>query len=413
MHCRSSIELLMCCIEDVHRHNVCILYHQSVIFALILPLLHVTGMQVAEVQTSDGLKIAGMIRAGIKKVLGCGNGDAHLAQQNEAIANAGVANAEAFLPVAYILGLRVAPDYRRLGIGAALVLKMEAWCKKNGAMYTYIATEKDNEASVKLFTEKLGYSKFRTPAILVQPVYASYKKAKSGVKIVELPVDKAEALYRDIFRDREFFPSDVDAIIKSKLHRGTWIAVWKDEVKHVKGEKKQVVSITDSDSSDEEESPIALSSSWAVLSIWKCHEIFKLQVKGAPLHTRLAVTAARLLGKLLRKLGTIPTPPNVFKPFGLELLYGLHCHGDRGGELVSELCWFAHNLAKKEGCAVLATEMGSCDPMRSWVPHWQSLSCDEDLWCIKHLCPSSTPEEGKDWCSSASPSSLFVDPRDF
>lgn len=375
------------------------------------------AMLVAEVYTGVEMEIVGMIRAGIKQVVcapTCSSQDKRL-EENPA-------NGGAFAAIAYILGLRVAPQYRRLGIGIELVKQIEAWCREQGAQYTYIATEKDNEASVSLFTRKLGYSKFRTPAILVQPVYASRKKVHSRVQIVELSMTKAEALYRDVFKDKEFFPKDVDVIMKSKLHKGTWVAFWRDEEKHqkahtkqvkaltkdVKAEKKQVSAIGEEDFAFASSS----SSSWAVLSVWKCNEIFKLEVKGVPLHTRTVVAAARLFGKLVNRLGTVPTPPNVFKPFGLQLLYGMHSHGEKGGELIRELCWFAHNMAKRDGCAVVAAEVGSCDPMRARIPHWPSLSCDEDLWCIKNLSPSTTHEMG-DWSTSHPPPSLFVDPRDF
>ncbi|MCO5547563.1 hypothetical protein L7F22_001013 [Adiantum nelumboides] len=374
-------------------------------------------MLVAEVHTGVEMEIVGMIRAGIKQVV-CG----HSCSKPDEGSEENITNAGAFASIAYILGLRVAPQYRRLGIAIELVKHMEAWCRVQGAQYTYIATEKDNEASVSLFTRKLGYAKFRTPAILVQPVYASSKRVNPSVQIVELSKDKAEALYRDVFKDKEFFPRDVDVIMKSKLHKGTWVAMWRDgekqgkkaHRKHGKAEKKQVRSIEE----EHEELPslASSSSSWAVLSVWKCNEIFKLEVKGAPLHTRTAVATARLFGKLVKRLAAFPTPPNVFKPFGLQLVYGVHSHGQRGDELVRELCWFAHNLAKKDACAVVALEVGSCDPMRACIPHWASLSCDEDLWCIKRLSSSTTCTDNEmvgDWSTSPPPPSLFVDPRDF
>ena len=118
--------------------------------------------------------------------------------------------------------------YRRLGIAVALVKKMEAWCREQGAVYAYIATEKDNEASVNLFTKRLDYHKFRTPTILVQPIYAKPKRLNPRVKIVEVK-QHSESLYREVFGHVEFFPKDVDAIMRSKLHKGTWMATWRDE----------------------------------------------------------------------------------------------------------------------------------------------------------------------------------------
>lgn len=370
-------------------------------------------MLIAEVRTSTvgDVEIVGMIRAGVKHVI---RGPpltsvSYLSEVNtKEVTDENVV--AQFTPTAYILGLRVLPQYRRLGIGVELVKQIEAWCKEQGAEYTYIATEKDNVASVNLFTHKLGYFKFRTPAILVQPVYAGKKRAHPNVKIVEVSKQTAEYLYRSVFKEREFFPKDVDAVMKSKLHKGTWVAVWTDEksstVINMKTEKRVGEAVCS-------------ATSWAVLSVWKCNEIFRLEVKGAPFHTRTIVAAARFAGKLFNRVGTVPTPPNVFKPFGLQLLYGMHAHGATGSKLLRELCWFAHNLARKDGCAVVAAEVGSCDPLRACIPHWPSLSCDEDLWCIKRLhlpnstCTATATSRSDDWSISPPPLSLFVDPRDF
>lgn len=60
-----------------------------------------------------------------------------------------------------------------MGIALKLAQAMEEWCQEQGAKYVYMATTKDNEASLKLFTERLNYSHFRTPAIFVQPVHGS------------------------------------------------------------------------------------------------------------------------------------------------------------------------------------------------------------------------------------------------
>ncbi|KAF6164910.1 hypothetical protein GIB67_017113 [Kingdonia uniflora] len=59
--------------------------------------------------------------------------------------------------VGYILGLRVSPLHRRKYIGSTLVRTLEQWFIANDVDFAYMATGKDNEASVKLFTDKLGF----------------------------------------------------------------------------------------------------------------------------------------------------------------------------------------------------------------------------------------------------------------
>lgn len=74
---------------------------------------------------------------------------------------------------------------------------MEKWFRESGAEYTYMATEKDNTASLKLFTGKCGYTQFRTPAILVNPVFAHRVSTDSRrVTLIKLSPRDAELLYR-------------------------------------------------------------------------------------------------------------------------------------------------------------------------------------------------------------------------
>uniref|UniRef100_R7W6M3 Uncharacterized protein n=1 Tax=Aegilops tauschii TaxID=37682 RepID=R7W6M3_AEGTA len=102
-----------------------------------------------------GAEIIGLVRGCVKSVV-CGG-----SHSKDPI----------YTKVAYILGLRVSPNHRRKGVGRKLVERMEQWFRQKGAEYSYMATEQDNEASVRLFTSRCGYSKFRTPSLLVHPVF--------------------------------------------------------------------------------------------------------------------------------------------------------------------------------------------------------------------------------------------------
>lgn len=130
-----------------------------------------------------------------------------------------------YVKLAYILGLRVSPSHRRLGIGTKLVQEIEEWCKQKGAEYSYMATDCSNEPSINLFTRKCLYTKFRTLTMLVQPVHAHYKPLGSGIAIIQLPPKLAGAIYCRVFADAEFFPKDIDTILSSKLNLGTFMAV--------------------------------------------------------------------------------------------------------------------------------------------------------------------------------------------
>lgn len=270
-----------------------------------------------------------------------------------------------------------------MGIGLKLVQRLEEWFLRNGAVYSYVQTENDNTASVKLFTEKSGYSKFRTPTFLVNPVFNHRVTVSRRVKIIKLAPSDAESLYRNRFSSTEFFPSDINSILTNKLCLGTYMAVPRGED--------------------------LVSGSWAVISIWNSKDVYRLQVKGVSRLKRLLAKTTRVLDGAFPFL-KIPSFPNLFKSFAMHFMYGIGGEGPRAAEMVEALCSHAHNLARKSGCAVLAAEVASCEPLRVGIPHWKVLS-PEDLWCLKRLRDDGD-DDGVDWTKSPPGLSIFVDPRE-
>jgi hypothetical protein len=283
--------------------------------------------------------------------------------------------------------------YRRKGAGKQLVDRMEEWFRQMGAEYSYMATEQDNEASVGLFTGRCGYSKFRTPSVLVHPVFGHALEPSRSASIVRLDACEADLLYRRHLAAVEFFPADINAVLSNDLSLGTFLAVpagtrWDG-----------IEAFLD-----------ALPASWAVLSVWNCSDAFHLEVRGAPRLMRAAAGATRLVDRAVPWLG-IPSIPNLFAPFGLHFLYGLGGAGPDAPRLVRALCRHAHNLARRAGCGVVATEVGCCDPVRAGVPRWERLSA-EDLWCIKRLVDGYGDGPLGDWTKAPAGRSIFVDPRE-
>ncbi|XP_062021479.1 probable N-acetyltransferase HLS1 [Rosa rugosa] len=303
-----------------------------------------------------------------------------------------------FVKLAYILGLRVSPMHRRLGIGTKLVKHLEEWCKQKGAEYAYMATDCTNEASINLFTLKCSYQKFRTPTILVQPVHAHYKPIPSSIAIVRLPVYLAESIYRQIYAHSEFFPEDMDVILSSALNLGTFMALPKKYLPKWDPQKSTFPP-----------------SAFAILSVWNTKEVFKLQVKGMSKLTRACCVGSRLVDAWLPWL-RLPSFPNVFKQFGVYFMYGLHAEGKHGLRLMKGLCNFVHNVGRDDhGCAAVVAEVSQRDPVREAIPHWRKFSWAEDMWCVKKLTEAKQGlPSPSDWINSR-PSSpmIFVDPRDF
>ncbi|PIN00868.1 Aminoglycoside N(3')-acetyltransferase [Handroanthus impetiginosus] len=293
--------------------------------------------------------------------------------------------------LAYILGLRVSSSHRRLGIATKLVQEFESWSQKNGAEYAYMATECNNKPSLNLFTEKCNYVKFRNPTVLVQPVHLHHNPIPSDIAIIHLSSELAATIYRRIFFSSEFFPEDIDILLNKNHSLGTFIALPRKTVSKWRPETG------------------ILPDSFAILSVWNTKEVFRLQVKGVSVLTKVACLGTRVFDAMFPWL-KIPSIPNFCKNFGFYFLYGLHMEGKNGPLLMKTLCKFAYNMGREDrDCRVLVAEVGQMDPVRKAIPHWKKFSWDEDVWCIKKL-----EEKNSDhWYKSQEPSPvMFVDPRE-
>ncbi|CAK8574464.1 unnamed protein product [Lathyrus sativus] len=298
--------------------------------------------------------------------------------------------------LAYVLGLRVSPKHRRFGIGTKLVQHLEEWCKQKEAKYAYMATECTNEASINLFTKKCGYSKFRTLTMLVQPVHAHYKPISTNISVLRLPPRLSGPIYKHIFANSEFFPKDIDMILSNKLNLGTLMAIPRKYLNRWDPKKG------------------IFPPSYAILSVWNTKDVFKLQVKGVSPFVHACCVGTRLLDKCLPWL-RLPSFPNVFRPFGIYVMYGLHMEGKYGKQLMKSLCGFVHNMARDDGdCGTIVAEVSQRDPVKEAVPHWRKFSWAEDMWCIKNLEDINKecgPFDSFHYKSFSDV--IFVDPRDF
>ncbi|XP_038902314.1 probable N-acetyltransferase HLS1-like [Benincasa hispida] len=315
--------------------------------------------------------------------------------------------------VGYILGLRVAPPYRRRGIGSGLVRRLEDWFVSNDVDYCCMATEKDNHASLNLFINNLRYIKFRTGRILVDPVRnRPYNINSSEINIQKLKIEEAEAIYKKHMASTEFFPKDIKSILKNKLSLGTWMANFKQppwlSPSTAVGGNRQITT-----------------SSWAIASLWNSGEVFKLRLGKAPFPWLIYTKSLKIMDKILPCFKLVLVP-DFFKPFGFYFVYGLHHEGPFSERLVGALCKFVHNVALKnnsrDSCKAIVTEIGGDedDELKMEIPHWKLLSCYEDFWCIKSLRNNNISNDNDhdhdhhilEWTNAPPNRTLFVDPRE-
>jgi hypothetical protein len=285
---------------------------------------------------------------------------------------------------------------RRLGVATELVRRAESWCAARGAAYATMATTESNAASLALFTGRFAYAPFRRPAFLGRPVHRHRVRVPRAHRVLRLPPPLASAAYAALLPPSaaEFLPADLPALLNHKLTLGTYLAIQRGGP----------------------EEP-ARAPSFAMLSVWDATRSLRLRVGGAPALLRASLAAARALDRHAPWL-QVPSVPDIFRPFGTYLLYGLRMSGPEGPALLRSLCQHAHNVARKNpACAVLAADLGPGDPAKAVVPHWPKFSCDEDVWCIKKLGASAASDnagnDDDDWTTSPPPSVLFVDPREF
>ncbi|XP_048536689.1 probable N-acetyltransferase HLS1-like [Triticum urartu] len=298
-----------------------------------------------------------------------------------------------FAKVACLLGLRVSPSHRRLGIATELVRRAEAWCAARGAAHATMATTASNAASLALFAGRFGYAPFRRPVFLGHPVHRHRARVPGAHRVLQLPPPLAAAAYAALLSPAEFVPADLPALLAHKLTLGTYLAV-------------------------ERGPDPSLPPSFALLSVWDATRSLRLRVGGAAPLLRASLAAARALDQHAPWL-RVPSLPDVFRPFGTYLLYGLRMSGPEGPALLRSLCRHAHNVARKNpACAVVAADLGPDDPAAAAVPHWPSFSCDEDVWCVKKLGVAAdgagnAGDDDDDWTTAPPADVLFVDPREF
>ncbi|KAI3994301.1 hypothetical protein MKX01_012558 [Papaver californicum] len=273
--------------------------------------------------------------------------------------------------VGYILGLRVSPLHRRIGVGSNLIGNIEEWFVANGADFAYMATEKDNKASIKLFVDKFKFGVvLRTinSSQSSEPIH-SKSVSSNSIKIMKLTTEEAEGLYKKFMGTTEFFPFDIDNVLKSKLSLGTWVAYHQSEYRN------------------EFHSSSPPPNSWAMLSVWNSCGVFKLRVGKAPITWKMYGKSSRFIDRVFPCM-KIRSLPDIFNQFGFYFMYGLYCEGPDSGLLVHSLCQFVRNMARKcKDSKVIVTEIGGddIDRLKAHIPHWKTLSCSEDLWCVKAL----------------------------
>ncbi|KAK0606644.1 hypothetical protein LWI29_002030 [Acer saccharum] len=325
-----------------------------------------------------------------------------------------------------------------MGIGFNLVKSVEEWMMRNGAHYTFLATEKSNVASTNLFTTKCNYINFASLVIFVQPVLSTSSSSSSNlssrghqdnIKIEKLHIEQAISFYNNRLRSKDMYPTDIDSILKEKLSLGTWVSYFKEE------DKEWLINNND-------DFVTKTPSSWVVFSVWNSCEAYKIdhirnkQSISHPLkffHATLSHAKEKIFPRLKMPILSCSSSGgggggsggggggSVGNPFGFLFLYGLYGEGERLGELMKSVLRFASRLAENvKHCKVIMTELGVSDPLIEHVPQEPSISCIQDLWYLKKMNNVAAADRDRhndinddELMMMRQIGNVFVDPRDF
>ncbi|XP_022979568.1 probable N-acetyltransferase HLS1 [Cucurbita maxima] len=308
-----------------------------------------------------------------------------------------------------ILGLRVSPAHRRLGIGLKLVHSVEEWVIRNGAPYAFLAIEKKNKASKNLFTRKCNYVKFSSLVIFRKPIVFPTKDITNGeIKTEKLNIEQAISFYTNCLTAKGVYPMDFDVILKEKLSIGTWVSYFNQE-------DWTHLICSEKDSEIYQRMP----SSWVVFSIWNTCKAYKFQIRESKKDELLL--PLRFLKSARKKFIScfkMPDSVSFGKSFGFFFLYGIFGEGERVGELVESIWLFASRLAEEENdCKAIVTELSVSDPIINHVPqNNKSMSRINDNWYLKRLSVQSSDDKRDEMLLSKdmeAAANVIVDPRDF
>jgi hypothetical protein len=300
---------------------------------------------------------------------------------------------------------------RRKGVGLKLITSIEEWMLRNGADYAFLATEKNNNASKNLFTNKCNYVNLTSLTIFLHPTtFPTNHISNKDIKIDKLNIDQAISLYTRIFKTKDLYPLDMDVILKEKLSLGTWVSYYKNE-----GFKLNNEDIITNKSTT--------NSSWIIFSLWNTCEANdnKVQVKTKlfqPLRF-LHATLNHAKDKICPCLRMLGNESMMCESLGFLFLYGLHGEGENLGELMESIWSFTSKLGEKlKDCRVVITELGFGDPLANHVPQMESMSCIDDMWYTKRLAARDSGDDDDDdelvlQVMKRQLGNVFVDPRDF
>ncbi|KAL0548440.1 hypothetical protein IC582_012891 [Cucumis melo] len=332
------------------------------------------------------------------------------------IARSGVGVGEAnTMKIGCILGLRVSPAHRRMGIGLKLVHSVEEWVIRNGANYAFLAIEKKNKASKNLFTKKCNYVKFSSLVIFRQPLIVfpttkDHNIISKGeiIKTEKLNIEQAISFYTNTLTTKGgVYPMDFDMILKEKLSLGTWVSYFNQEdwTHHL------ICSQKDSDQIYQR-----MPSSWVVFSIWNTCKAYKFQIRESKSDQLLPLRFLKSARKKFVSCFKMPNSVSFGKSFGFFFLYGIFGEGERVGELVESIWIFASRLAEDEkDCKAIVTELSVSDPIINHVPRNVSMSRVNDNLYLKRLSVHSDDEKDETLLSKdmETAANVIVDPRDF
>eukprot|EP00448_Togula_jolla_P003351 CAMPEP_0170606644 /NCGR_PEP_ID=MMETSP0224-20130122/20624_1 /TAXON_ID=285029 /ORGANISM="Togula jolla, Strain CCCM 725" /LENGTH=424 /DNA_ID=CAMNT_0010931743 /DNA_START=41 /DNA_END=1312 /DNA_ORIENTATION=- len=124
--------------------------------------------------------------------------------------------------VAYIFDLRVDQDYQGLGIGGEITSQVESECERQGAKYLYLSVNADNTKARAMYARR-GFvlASHRWPALAF--LYRPFPEDDT-IKVSRVTTEKALELTSRAYEDSDLTLASMDAVFRSSLYEGTFVA---------------------------------------------------------------------------------------------------------------------------------------------------------------------------------------------
>ncbi|WCJ23317.1 Acyl-CoA N-acyltransferases (NAT) superfamily protein [Euphorbia peplus] len=222
----------------------------------------------------------------------------------------------------------------------------------------------------------------------------------------KLQTHQAISLYKNKLKTKDFYPLDIEAILKENLNLGTWVSYFQEDQECMILHNNDTTQEQEQDQDQDQEIIAKTPTSWVIFSIWNSCEAYTRKKSHNNHPFNKCFNQARLRDKICPCLNLSLQK----QPFGFFFLYGLYGEGARLEELMKSIWSFASNMGGNvKECKMIISELSVSDPLMQFVPHdCPFMSLIDDVWYLKKVNESREDDDRHFFMGQVG--NVFVDP---